>query len=148
MTGTTQPTTPDLPHDPYMDAVDQALTAAGIGASDGWSSAGDDYDRDGALLLSALWLWETGNPALNADELPHGLLVHWNSEAGWEYASFLVDGRNEASLRQTFLDVWAAPELAVETVRELLAGKKPTRRDGEWEHADAGKAAVNAWRAA
>lgn len=138
----------DLPHDPYMDAVDQALTAAGIGASDGWSSTGDDYDRDGALLPSAVFLWEAGNPALNAHELPDGLLLHWNCEAGWEYAPLNADGSNEAPLRHTFLDVWAAPELAVATVRELLAGEKPTRRDGEWEHADASKAAVAAWRAA
>lgn len=138
----------DLPHDPYMDAVDNALTAAGIGASDGWSSGGDEYDEDGTQLLSAVFLWEEGNTALDTDELPHGLVLRWTSEAGWEYAPLLSDGGNETPVRHTFLDVWAAPELAVETVRELLAGGKPTRRDGEWEHAAAGKAAVTAWRAA
>lgn len=136
-----------LPHDPYMDAIDQALTTAGLGGSDGWTSVGDEYDDHGGLLPSAVFLWSRNEPAVNTDELPDGLVLHWTSEAGWEYAPLLPDGSNEAPLRHTFLDVWAAPDLAVATVRELLAGDKPTRRDGEWEHAETAKAAVEAWRA-
>lgn len=138
----------DLPHDPYMDAVDQALTAAGIGVSDGWTTDGDAYDDQGAAIPSAVFLWDPNHPAVDAAEFPHGIAVFWNPVAGWEAARRAPFGANETP-HPLVPDMWAKPEHVVTAVGEFLAlVEEESELYGEWEHADAGKAAVAAWRAA
>lgn len=138
----------DLPHDPYMDAVDNALIDAKIGISDGFTADGDEYDEEGATLPSAVFLWNPDHAAVDATEFEYGIGVFWNPVAGWECARLQPHGANDTP-QPLGPDVWAAPEQVVAAVRDFLTlTDRGDRYDGEWEHAEAGRSAVAAWRAA
>ncbi|WP_327066794.1 hypothetical protein [Kitasatospora sp. NBC_01302] len=139
-------TVADLPHDPYITVIDKALTAAGIGCDDGWTSEADEYDDEGVGTLSAVLAWGGTNEAVNAALLPYGLGVYWALTTGWQWAERHVDGSNDIP-QYLPLSLWAEPADVVAAVRAVLACEEPPAQpDREWQNPDVA-AAVAAWAA-
>lgn len=136
-----------LPHDPYITAVIDALTTAGLGPDDCWTSCADEYDSDDCLIPSAVLSWTPNHPAVDATEFDHGIGVYWNSAVGWECARRGPYGTNEPPYGLG-PDLWGAPKHVVTAVREYLAlVEHYSDVSGEWERAGEVRAAVEAWSA-
>jgi hypothetical protein len=127
-----------LPHDPYIEAVTEALTAAGLEPTDhSWT---DDCETRGTYcyLNAVITLDPSGTIA--ADEQPdggaawpHGLLLIWEWHTGieeeqgepergpsWQFAELKADG---SSQYPTGLPVYgyASPAAVVEATRKVIA---------------------------
>lgn len=143
-------TTKPLPHDPYISAVVEALTAAGLGPDDSWTSDAetDRYD-DGpnagcTTMLSAYLDWDT------SEAHEHGIALMWEHPAEeWQLAPRCRDGRLEREpefLPQ--LGRYAHPGSIVTTVSALLAGDAVSEGHAPyWHEADSVRVAVDAWAA-
>jgi len=133
-----------LPHDPYITTIDEALTAAGIGCDDGWTSEVDEYDDEGDGTLSAIFIWHAGNTALASDPYEHGAGVYWALTTGWEYAAQQPHGANYTP-QSLPLPLWAEPADVVAAVQAVLASEEPpVQPDREWQNPNVA-AAVAAW---
>ncbi|MFE0460747.1 hypothetical protein ACFW1A_16010 [Kitasatospora sp. NPDC058965] len=144
--GRGKPTSSPLPHDPYITAVDTALTAAAIGCDDGWTSEADEHDHDGNPTLSAVFTWHADNTALDTDLFVHGAGVYWALTSGWEYAAMRLDGSNDIPSSLP-LPLWAEPADVVQAVRSALVGLPlPPQPAREWLNTDVATA-VEAWAA-
>lgn len=166
-----------LPHDPYIRAVTDALTAAGLEPTEQWT---DDSDSRGTYCyLNAVVTLDpsgTNDLDLDLDEIPagttwpHGLLLIWEWHTGiedaepergprWQFAELKKDGRNE---HPTVLPVagYASPDAVVDAVRKVVAREiRPTSFDGglsdwrgaligrSWQHAEQFDTACQAWGA-
>lgn len=165
-----------LPHDPYITAVCDALTAAGIELTDQcWT---DDSETRGTYcyLNAVITLDPSGTITRGLDEdnadWPHGLLLIWEWHTGieadqgepdkgpvWKFADLKSDGSNEYP---TDLPVYgyASPAAIVEAARKVISreigagsfyGSSLARWDGgiigdSWDQADALDTACEAWR--
>ncbi|MGW4030778.1 hypothetical protein ACWEFL_15905 [Streptomyces sp. NPDC004838] len=129
--------TASMPHDPYITAVGDALTAAGLELTDQcWT---DDGETRGTYcyLNAVLTLDPSGTIA--ADDIPsgtpwpHGLLLIWEWHTGieadqgepdrgpvWQFAELKSDGSNEYP---TELPVYgyASPASVVEAAQKVIA---------------------------
>jgi hypothetical protein len=140
-----------LPHDPYISAVIDALTAAGLEPDDYWTSDEevDRYDNGPdagcTTMLTAVIEWDT------SDAHEDGISLLWEHPAEqWQWAPGGKHGQLESE--PEFLPTlgrYADPAAVVPVVRALLAGEQlPEGHAPYWHEADAVKRAVDAWAAA
>jgi hypothetical protein len=143
---------PALPHDPYITAVCDALTAAGLGPDDSWTSdAETDPSGDGCqTMLNAILVWEGTHQAVNEDALPEGVTLLWEHSAPqWQWAERGPHGvlLNSPEPLPT-LGMYSDPAAVVLTVRALLSSSPiPEGHAPYWHPAAPVKAAVEAWAA-
>ncbi|PZT70173.1 hypothetical protein DN402_31640 [Streptomyces sp. SW4] len=165
-----------LPHDPYIEAVTDALTAAGLEPTEQWT---DDGETKGVYchLNAVITLDPSGTTDLAREDIPvgtpwrHGLLLLWEWHTGaeegwekgplWEFAELKSDGSCEYP---TSLPVhgYASPAAIVEAARKVISreigpghfhnGGVP-RWDGgiiggTWDRVNELEAACEAWGAA
>lgn len=137
-----------LPHDPYITAVIDALTAAGLEPDSYWSSDAeiDPYatgdDAGCTTMLNAVIRWDD-----STDDDTGGLLLLWDHPAEqWQHARPRVEGGNT---EPEFLPLhrWADPAAVVDVVRVLLAGLPvPGGEDPRlWSGFVSASEAVTAW---
>jgi hypothetical protein len=145
-----------LPHDPYITAVCDALTAAGLEPADAWT---DDSETRGTYCYLGAVI--TLDPSGTRDEMPedipadslwpYGLLLIWEWHTGvedgepergpqWQFAELKKDGSNEYP---TDLPVYgyASPAAIVEAVRKVLdesIGADDFHNLGQWRGWDGG----------
>ncbi|MER5356101.1 hypothetical protein ABT093_37995 [Kitasatospora sp. NPDC002551] len=80
----------------YLYEVEDMLDAVGLSPSDIDIRDCDELAEDGITTVpSAVLTWRPEHPLVDADTYPHGLLVAWSTETGWQYASLRADGSNE-----------------------------------------------------
>lgn len=126
-----------LPHDPYITAVCDALTAASLEITDHtWT---DDGETRGTYcyLNAVITLDPSGTITSDAEDIPagtpwpHGLLLIWEWHTGaeeggdpergpvWQFAELKADGSNEYP---TGLPVYgyASPAAIVEATRKVI----------------------------
>jgi len=129
-----------LPHDPYIEAIDQALTAAGLESDTYRTSAADEVEDDGRPTLSAVIQWTGDNAIADADVMPEGMAVFWSTAAGWRWALRREDGGNDRPLALN-VDTWAAPFVVAARLAHAIGLDS-------WagEQADEVRAAVQRWR--
>lgn len=129
----------DLPHDQYIDTVNAALTAAGLGPSDGFTETPDGEQLDAVLN------WRSDHPLVAPSELPHGMLICWSQYEGWEYAWGNEDGSNSTP-RPLVREFIPSPDDIVTAVGTLLHGADDLPIDGTpWEGKDELSEALAAW---
>ncbi|MFD7990766.1 hypothetical protein [Streptomyces mexicanus] len=143
-----------LPHDPYIQAVVDALTAAGLEPTE-WETDDTETDRyasgpDAGLttMLTALLVWDGDHPAIGIGEYDHGVALVWEHPAEqWQWAPRGEHGELEREPEfLPALPLWAHPAGAVEVVRELLAGRPlPEGERIRWHERAAVQDAVDAW---
>jgi hypothetical protein len=150
-------TTQPLPHDPYIDAVTDALTTAGLEPTEAWTE-GEELDRYRdddlaglACMLTAVLVWDGDHPVIADAVAPHGITLLWEHPAEqWMWGQRKRDGHLERE--PEFLPTlgrYADPASVVAVVRALLAGQAlPEGHAPYWHEADAVKRAVDAWAAA
>lgn len=126
-----------LPHDPYITAVTDALTSAGLAPTEWWT---DDGETRGmyCYLNAVITLDPSGTHDDMPEEIPtgtawpHGLLLIWEWHTGveaelgepergpvWQFAELKADGSNEYP---TGLPVhgYASPAAIVEAARKVI----------------------------
>ncbi|MCG0066272.1 hypothetical protein L0F81_23775 [Streptomyces tricolor] len=149
--------TRELPHDPYITAVCDALTAAGLEPTEYWTEDTEldpyrDDDLAGlATMLTAVLVWDGDHPAIGDAVAEHGITVLWEHPAEqWQWARRKGDGHLERE--PEFLPAlgrYADPAAVVAVVRALLAGEPlPEGHAPYWHEADSVRRAVDAWAAA
>ncbi|WP_326806694.1 hypothetical protein OHB04_02555 [Streptomyces sp. NBC_01775] len=141
-----------LPHDPYIDAVTDALTAVGLDVGDTWTSAADTRGLH-CILNAVLTLEESG---LDAERWPEGLLLIWEWHPGreegeaergpvWLWAKKLRDGSNSDPAVLP-VDGYANPAQVAASAGELAtAGQAVKHRPGQWHGSPALVTAITAW---
>lgn len=146
-----------LPHDPYITAVLDALTAAGLAPDSFWTSDAetDPYETGPnagtTTMLTAVLIWEGTHQAVNEAALPEGAALIWDHPAPhWHWG---VRGRHGALLNLpellVRLGLWSHPDTVAATVRALLNGDPaPAGHAPYWHPADAVKTAIETWAAA
>lgn len=106
-----------LPHDPYIDAVDQALAAAGL-EPDTYRTSATEED-DGQPSLSAVIQWTGENPIVDSETMPEGLALFWSPADGWRWAARREDGGNNWP-RSLKVDTWAAPVVVAACLADTI----------------------------
>jgi hypothetical protein len=142
-------TTQQLPHDPYITAVLNALTAVGLEPNNHWTSDAevDRYDTGPdagcTTMLDAHLVW-----TVHTGGHPHGIHLIWEHPAEqWQWAPRQANGvlAHDPEFLPT-LGRWSDPGAVVAVVRELLAGRPvPEEHAPYWHEADSVKRAVAAW---
>ncbi|MEV5659824.1 hypothetical protein [Streptomyces flaveolus] len=140
-----------LPHDPYITAVVDALTAAGLEPTTAETRDTEEnrFDPNGCgTELDALLVWDGDTPSLNTDAHEDGLVLLWEHPAEqWQWAPRKQHGELEWEPEFLPLHRWADPAAVVDVVRVLLAGLPvPAAEDPRlWVNYIAAGAAVEAW---
>lgn len=140
----------NFPHDQYIAAVVDALTAAGLEPTTAQTSDAESnrYDTSGLTTqLDALLVWDGDAPGLNADEHEDGIALVWEHPAEqWQWAPRKAHGELEHEPEFLPLSRWASPHDVVTVVHQLLAGQPaPDGLRDRWFHHAAAQAAVDAW---
>lgn len=118
-----------LPHDPYITAICDALTAAGLEPADAWTS---DAESCGLYqYLSAVITLDPDTSGIPAARWPDGLILCWAWHTGiedsepargpqWTFAELKGDGSNEYP---TTLPVhgYASPAAVVDAARKVIS---------------------------
>jgi hypothetical protein len=142
-----------LPHDPYIEAVVDALTAAGLAPTTAETSDAESnrYDTSGLTTqLDALLVWDGDSTGLNTHVHEDGIALLWEHPAEqWQWAPRKTHGELEREPEFLPLHRWADPAAVVDVVRVLLAGLAvPGGEDPRlWLHFISASAAVEAWAA-
>lgn len=139
-----------LPHDPYIKAVVDALTAAGLEPTTAETRDSEEnrFDPDSGTELDALLVWDGDTAGLNTDEFEHGFVLLWEHPAEqWQWAPRKRHGALEWEPEFLPLHRWADPAAIVDVVRVLLAGLPvPGGEDPRlWVNFAAASEAVTAW---
>jgi hypothetical protein len=140
-----------LPHDPYIEAVVDALTAAGLEPTTAETRDTEEnrFDPDGCgTELDALLVWDGDAPGLDTDVHEDGIVLLWEHPAEqWQWAPRKRHGELEwAPEFLPKLGRWSDPAAVVATVRALLAGQPvPEGHAPYWHLADAVRRAVDSW---
>ncbi|MFJ6730018.1 hypothetical protein ACIQPQ_34475 [Streptomyces sp. NPDC091281] len=145
---------PPLPHDPYIQAVVDALTAAGLEPSEAYTSDSElDRYRDDdlfgiACMLDAYLAWTDDHPAVDTRRHPYGIALIWDHPAEhWQWAARKHNGhlvQDPEFLPK--LGRYSDPAAVVTTVRALLTGEPlPEGHAPYWHPADGVRSAVDAW---
>ena len=139
----------DQPHTPYITAVIEALTAAGLEPTGWWHSDLDGNPYGEGEMLNALLTWDGGHPAASGRVADRGMILLWEHPAeAWQYARRRSGGGNEEPQVIPSLPLWANPTGVVEIVRQLLSeGPVPTDAHLRWNRHAEMQAAVDAWEA-
>lgn len=143
-----------LPHDPYIEAVSNALTAASHKPADAWTS---DAETAGSYrYLSATITLTPDESGIDPDRWPHGLLLRWEWHTGIEDGEpergpswAWQKGRRDGSFTepQTLTaDGYASPTVVADAARTLAAGSETPWPD-RWEHAHTLDTACQTWAA-
>ncbi|MFJ9895258.1 hypothetical protein ACIQPR_18275 [Streptomyces sp. NPDC091280] len=104
-----------LPHDPYADAVMEALGDR-YDPAESWTA----YDSDnGEVMLMELVVTLDADRA-RAAGWHHGLVLHWNQITGWEWMALDRDGRGNNSSPLASPTV-CTPETVTQAVDQVLA---------------------------
>lgn len=129
-------TTRQLPQDPYIEAVCEALTAAGLEPTEHWTSDGET--KGSYCHLDAIISLDPSNvDGLADDEVPagttwrHGLLLSWEWHTGaeegwekgprWEFAALKADGSCEYVPAMLPVPGYASPAAVVDAARRVVA---------------------------
>lgn len=158
-----------LPHDPYITAVCDALTAAGLELTDQcWTS--DAETRGTYCYLDAVITLDPKAFGANREEWPHGLLLCWEWHTGiedsepargpqWLFAELKDNGSNEYPTDLP-VDGYASPAAVVDAARKVIGGEIEPGSfhnlgqwrgwtggviGGSWEQVDGLDAACEAW---
>ncbi|GGZ72959.1 hypothetical protein ACFOOM_01195 [Streptomyces echinoruber] len=153
--------TQQLPHAPYIEAVTDALTAAGLPPAE--VDVRDDETRGTHCYLDAVVTLTPEASGIHAGRFEHGLILVWEWHTGleeggdergpvWQWAWRNEDGSNQLP---EWLPVagYASPHSVVTAAQRVLADPRPYRA-GErvngvlWGRADELDAACEAWAAA
>ncbi len=149
-----------LPHDPYIDAVRNALDEAGLEVADGWTS---DAETQGVYCyLSAVLTLDTKTSGLDPERWPNGLILIWEWHTGieadqgepergpyWQWAEKTTSpGWNEPP-QQLPVPGWVAPEMLAAAVASLVHTGTPFPMGSLWhDHLrQPVEAAIEAWAA-
>lgn len=147
-----------LPHDPYITAVCDALTAAGLEPADHFT---DDSDTSGShCYLRAVITLAPDTSGLDAKRWPDGLILIWEWHTGievadgepergpsWEWAP-LVDPHGQCGERKPLTALgYPSPAYVVESVRALIERRNQSTPAERWERADELDAACETWGA-
>lgn len=147
--------TRELPHDPYITAVTDTLTAAGLEPTEWWTSDDElDRYRDDdfaglATMLDAFLVWDDEHPALTATAHKHGIALVWEHPAEqWQWAPRKANGHLDRDPEfVATLGRYSDPAAVVAVVRAFLAGEPlPEGHAPYWHPADSVRAAVEAWQ--
>lgn len=147
-----------LPHDPYITAVTDALTDAGLEPADGWTS--DAETRGVYCYLNAVITLDHDTSGIDPQRWPHGLILIWEWHTGteaadgepdrgpsWEWAR-LVDSHGQCGEREALTAVgYASPTYVVESVRALIEHRNQSTPAELWQRAKELDAACEAWGA-
>lgn len=142
-----------LPHDTYIEAVVDALTAAGLEPTEWWTSDTEinRYDGDGLTTqLEATFVWDGDHPAVDNEDCEDGIALVWEHPAEqWLYADRQSNG--ELTMAPEFLPGlprWADPKAVATAVWALVVGRPaPTEPAALWDGHAAAQAAVSEWEA-
>lgn len=142
--------TRELPHDPYITAVVDALTAAGLEPTTAETRDTEEnrFDPDTGTELDALLVWNGDASGLDPDVHEDGIALLWEHPAEqWQWAPRKQHG--ELEHEPDFLPNlgrWSAPASVVATVRALLTGEPlPEGYAPYWHPADSVRRAIAAW---
>ncbi|WP_267244398.1 hypothetical protein [Streptomyces sp. PR69] len=144
----------DLPHDPYIKAIVDTLTAAGLEPDYCWTSDAESnpYDGDGLdVMLNAAIVWTSDSPAVDTDRHPDGIALLWDHPADqWQWAERGAHGVLTAEpVFLPCLGRYAHPDSVTACVRALLGGQPVPEHPAVDSHrADQVRAAVAQWVAA
>ncbi|MEH0552539.1 hypothetical protein [Streptomyces sp. B21-101] len=147
-----------LPHDPYITAVCDALTAAGLTPADAFT---DDSDTSGSHNYLRAVITLDDSSGIPARRWPHGLILIWEWHTGieaadgepergpsWEWAR-LVDPHGQCGEREAFTALgYPSPGYVVESVRALVERRNQSVPAERWERHVELDAACEAWGAA
>lgn len=134
-------TTRTLPQDPYIEAIGDALTAAGLAPTD-YTFTEDSETRGTYCYLNAVITLDPSGTLASDDEdardeaaWPHGLLLLWEWHTGieadqgepergpsWQFAALRSDGSNEYPTDLPVLG-YASPTAIVEAAQKVIAHK-------------------------
>ncbi|MFI5880854.1 hypothetical protein [Streptomyces sp. NPDC051554] len=146
----------ELPHDPYITAVVEALTAASLEPTRAETRDSEinrfDTGPDAGCRteLDALLVWDGDTPGLDTDVHEDGFVLLWEHPAGqWQWAPRKHHGELEHEPDfLASLPLWVDPAVVVIVVRELLAGRPaPTTVGPLWRDHEQAQTAVDAWDA-
>lgn len=140
-----------LPHTPYIEAIEAALTEAKLTPEQADAFVEDSGDF--AYLRGVITLTpETSG--IPADRFPYGLILVWDWHTGrdedeergpsWQWARLTDDGSNRELEPLTAVG-YASPEYVVESVRALCEHRNQSVPAARWERADELDAACEAW---
>lgn len=147
----------ELPHAPYILAVAEALTAAGLEPDeveilDSEDNPYDDGPDTAACMLTGWITLDGEHPAVDGNRHPEGLMLIWEQPAGtWRWSPLRSPGVLVGEAR--WLDAlpsFTAPDAMVGAVRALLVGDTPSGPlTPEWigPEADEVRAACERWAA-
>ncbi|MFJ7999018.1 hypothetical protein ACIQ7D_17985 [Streptomyces sp. NPDC096310] len=149
--------TDQLPHDPYITAVGDALAAVGMDAAHHWTS---DADTRGLHhYLNATLTLTSEDSGIDPALWPNGLLLIWEWHPGredgeadrgpvWLWAKQLRDGGNSTP-EVLPVDGYANPLQVAAAGHELaITGRAVKRRPGQWTSARGLTAAITVWEEA
>lgn len=142
-----------LPHDPYITAVTDALTTAGLEPTTAETSDAEPnrYDTSGLTTqLDALLVWDGDHPAVNTEAHEDGIALIWEHPAEqWQWAPRKPHGELEREPEfLPGLGRYADPTAVAATVWALIVGNQPPEGHAPyWHPADAVRTAVAAWEA-
>jgi len=145
-----------LPHDPYIKAVEAALTEATLVPEQADGFVEDSYDVPYLRGVITLTPETSGIPA---DRFPHGLILVWDWHTGrdedfergpvWQWARRNEDGSNQWPYESLPVPGFVAPAMLAATVATLVHTGKPTPMGSLWHpHLIAPvEAAIEQWAA-
>ncbi|MER5602906.1 DUF6292 family protein [Streptomyces sp. NPDC002265] len=137
------PTWPqDLPHWPYVQAVDEALTRRDIPPG---TVRADHTGRERGERMYMVLAWDVSRTAGGG-----GIRLHWHEETGWAYALIGPGARATGPPRHVdaLHHAFATPEDVAEVADRLVrVWRRPHGEySAEWEHAAQTRAAIKAFR--
>jgi hypothetical protein len=145
-----------LPHDSYITAVVDALTAARLEPSIVQTSDSEinryetGPDAGCTTQLQALPTWDGDTPGLNTKEHEDGFVLLWEHPVEqWQWAPRKAHGSLEREPEfLVSLPRWVDPAVVVIVARALLAGRPaPTAVGPLWRAHEQAQATVDAWGA-
>jgi hypothetical protein len=151
-----QPADRQLPHDPYITAVADALTAAGLEPDNWWTSDGET--RGLYCYLNAVIDLDTDSSGLDEERFPNGLVLIWEWHTGieegepergpsWQWAAG-VDSHGQTEQPEPLTaEGYASPEYVVDSVRALVEHRNQSMPAARWGRAGELESACEAWGA-
>jgi hypothetical protein len=126
-----------LPHDPYIQAVTEALTTAGLEPPEHWTSDGETKGVY-CYLNAVITLDPSGTHDLDDEDVPsgtpwrHGLILNWEWHTGaedgwpekgpfWEFAELKADGSCQYVPVTLPVHGYASPAAIVDAARKVIA---------------------------
>jgi hypothetical protein len=132
-------TTHTLPHAPYIDAIETALTEAKMEPEQADAFVEGSYDVPYLRGVITLTPETSGIPA---DRLRHGLILIWDWHTGsdedydegpsWQWTRRNGDGSGQYPFEPLPVPGFVAPEMLAATVATLVHTGKPTPMGSLW----------------